>query len=98
MPISQGKQDYKQRLQHWAESINIESFIKHSKGKTLEQLRIEKNRADGETGEVSWGDGLGPVGHRYIRDPLDPPNNGQPVGVIDIRHFNLTPANKVADP
>ena len=28
--------------------------------------------------------------HRYVKDPLDPPVDGQPGGVIDLRHFTVT--------
>jgi hypothetical protein len=92
MSILPGKQDRKQRTTHWNESSNIESLIQHSKNKTLEQLRVEQNRvfekkSGKPEGNVNWGAGLGPVGHRYVKDPLDPPQNGQPGGVIDMRHF-----------
>lgn len=87
MPILPGKKDSAQRSQHWKQSTTSQSLIEHSRGSTLEELRVEQNIADGAQGEIPWGEGLGPAGHRYIRDPLDPPQNGGPGGVIDMRHF-----------
>jgi hypothetical protein len=88
MPVSQGKPDPKQRQDHWNQSRTIEEFTQHAKGKTLEQLRAESsfpNRVSDSYTRTSENGPRKPF--VYVKDPLDPPRNGQPGGVIDMKHF-----------
>jgi hypothetical protein len=87
MAISQGKPNLSERSKHWEQSKSIESFLQHAKGKTLEELRFESGTHTFQAGPVTFREGLGPLGHTYVRDPLDPSRNGKPGGVIDMKHF-----------
>jgi hypothetical protein len=86
MPIFRGKPDSHQRHAHWEQSTSVSEFLKHSRGKTLQQLANETQRIE-QLGNYTSRQPNGPRGHRYVRDPLDPSQNGQPGGVIDMAHF-----------
>jgi hypothetical protein len=87
MPISQGKDDISQRTQHWKESVSMEQFINHARGKSLNILHRESGPDIKKIGPISREYQLGPKGHRYVKDPIDPSRNGEPGDVIDMRHF-----------
>ncbi|MEW6609533.1 MAG: hypothetical protein AB1414_19165 [bacterium] len=68
---------------HWIESVSIDEFIKHAEGKSLWQLKHEKD--EGLASEIRAG---GPNDkYRYVRDPNNPNR------VIDMRHFLVVGSN-----
>jgi hypothetical protein len=78
-----GNVDETQRAIHLRESVTVDALIQHSQGKTLGELQFERGPADPAAVfgiEISE-QGLGPTGHRYIRDVNNPGR------VIDMRHF-----------
>jgi hypothetical protein len=87
MPVSSGWNVQIERKKHWDQSKTIDSFLKHAQGKTLEELRFESGSHPFQAGPLTFREGLGPKGHTYVGDPLDPSRNGQPGGVIDMKHF-----------
>jgi hypothetical protein len=87
MPVSRGEKDPGQRLDHWNNSVSMDKFIQHAKSKTLETLRFEAGKVPIKLGPITVLEGEGPKGHKYVKDPLDPPRNSQPGGVIDMKHF-----------
>jgi hypothetical protein len=88
MPISQGESRPEQRLQHWNTSVTPERFVQHTRGKTLEQLRAESSFSNEVTDSYARTSENGPEASVvYVKDPLDPAINGQPGGVIDMKHF-----------
>jgi Ca2+-binding RTX toxin-like protein len=74
-----GNVDETQRAIHLRESVTVDALIQHSQGKTLRELQFEE-RQDTFFG-IESERGLGPTGHRYIRDVNNPGR------VIDMRHF-----------
>jgi hypothetical protein len=88
MPIFRGELKPKFRRDHWEQSTSIESFIEYSKGYSLEGLRARNFHDSKITDFYTYRKDTGPDRmFVYVKDPLDPPRNGQPGGVIDMKHF-----------
>jgi hypothetical protein len=88
MSISPGEQRPEERAKHWDASVSIERFIQYSRGKTLERIRDSAFHDSKVTDSYTYRKDTGPEeGFIYVRDPLDPPRDGQPGGVIDMKHF-----------
>jgi hypothetical protein len=88
MPISRGEPRPIERFKHWKASITMEAFTQYAKGKTLEGLKAESRFPSPVTDSFTYIKENGPDGKFiYVKDPLDPPQNGKPGGVIDMKHF-----------
>ncbi|WP_019503385.1 hypothetical protein [Pleurocapsa sp. PCC 7319] len=78
-----GEVNEAERKKHLSESTTVDSFIQYSKGKTLKELQFSGGPAKpAKVSDIEISEqGLGPKGHRYLRDVHNPGR------VIDMRHF-----------